>query len=95
MTVGIRELKDNLSQYVRKVEAGARVSVTANGRVVAELVPAAGGARGRAGSRFEALVEAGLVVPAAESGDPTEGWPTIRLKPGTARALIDEDRGDA
>ena len=39
METGIRELKDNLSRYIRRIEAGERISVTAHGRVVAELVP--------------------------------------------------------
>jgi prevent-host-death family protein len=38
-TVGIRELKNKLSAYVRKAEAGDVVLVTDRGRVVAELVP--------------------------------------------------------
>jgi len=38
-TVGIRELKNKLSAYVRRVEAGDVVIVTDRGRVVAELVP--------------------------------------------------------
>ena len=38
-TVGIRELKNRLSAYIRKVEAGDVVIVTDRGRVVAELVP--------------------------------------------------------
>ena len=38
-TVGIRELKNHLSAYVRKAEAGDVVLVTDRGRVVAELVP--------------------------------------------------------
>lgn len=38
-TVGIRELKNRLSAYVRKVEAGDVVIVTDRGRIVAELVP--------------------------------------------------------
>lgn len=38
-TVGIRELKNHLSAYVRRVEAGDIVIVTDRGRVVAELVP--------------------------------------------------------
>ena len=35
--VGIRELKDQLSKYVRRAEAGDVVLVTDRGRVVAEL----------------------------------------------------------
>lgn len=37
--VGIRELKNKLSAYVRKAEAGDVVIVTDRGRVVAELWP--------------------------------------------------------
>ena len=95
MTVGIRELKDNLSHFVRRVEAGERVTVTANGRVVAELVPPPGGTRARPVPRFDALVAEGIVVAPEEQGDPTEGWPIIRMAPGAVRALIDEDRGEA
>ncbi len=38
-TVGIRELKNRLSAYIRKVAAGDVVIVTDRGVVVAELVP--------------------------------------------------------
>jgi antitoxin (DNA-binding transcriptional repressor) of toxin-antitoxin stability system len=38
-TVGIRELKNKLSHYVRLVEAGESVLVTDRGTVVAELRP--------------------------------------------------------
>jgi len=95
MTVGIRELKDNLSHFVRRVEAGERVQVTAHGRVVAELVPPTTVAGAGHVPKFEALVADGVVVPATEEGDPTEGWPVIRMAPGSARELIDADRGDA
>lgn len=37
--VGIRELKNKLSAYVRRVEAGDVIVVTDRGRIVAELVP--------------------------------------------------------
>lgn len=35
--VGIRELKNHLSKYVRQVRAGERLLVTDRGKVVAEL----------------------------------------------------------
>jgi prevent-host-death family protein len=38
--VGVRELKANLSAYLRRVQAGERVTVTDRGRVIAALVPA-------------------------------------------------------
>lgn len=93
METGIRELKDNLSRYIRRIEAGERISVTAHGRVVAELVPP-GGARTSAGSRWDELLAAGILHPPVEAGDPFEDWPELRLPPGTAAELIDSDRGE-
>jgi prevent-host-death family protein len=96
MAAGIRELKDNLSEYVRRAEAGERIAVTAHGRTVAMLGPVEKGARGRRRSRFDQLVADGIIRPPEESGDPLEGWPamTIRLPKGTAAALIDADRDE-
>ena len=94
METGIRELKDNLSRYIRRIEAGERILVTTHGRVVAELVPMGAGRRGRA-SQFDLLVASGVITPPVEDGDPLEGCPEIRLPPGTAAALIDSDRGEA
>jgi prevent-host-death family protein len=39
--VGLRELKNRLSEYVRLVREGEHVQVTDRGQVVAELVPPA------------------------------------------------------
>ncbi|MEX2272302.1 MAG: type II toxin-antitoxin system prevent-host-death family antitoxin [Vicinamibacterales bacterium] len=96
-STGIRELKNNLSRFIRRVDAGEPIAITAHGRVVAELVPpgTASKRRGRAGSgSFEQLVASGVIRPPLEDGDPTEDWPDIRLPAGTASALIDEDRGE-
>lgn len=40
--VGVRELHDHLSRYVRHVENGAEIVVTMRGRRVARLVPVDG-----------------------------------------------------
>jgi prevent-host-death family protein len=93
-SAGIRELKNNLSEYVRRTEAGERIAVTAHGRVVAMLVPPAAATRGRRRSRYDELVEQGIIRPAEESGVPLEGWVGLGLPKGTAAALIDADRGD-
>jgi prevent-host-death family protein len=94
-SAGIRELKDNLSRYIRRIEAGERIAITAHGRVVAELVPPGAAASGGGRSRFDELVATGVIRPPLESGDPTRDWPDIRLPPGTATRLIDADRGEA
>jgi antitoxin (DNA-binding transcriptional repressor) of toxin-antitoxin stability system len=95
MKTGIRELKDNLSRYIRRIEAGERISVTAHGRVVAELVPPGTNAASTARSRWDDLIEAGVLHPPLEPGDPFEDGPDIRLPRGTAAELIDSDRGEA
>jgi len=94
MAAGIRELKDNLSEYVRRAEAGERIAITAHGRVVAMLVPPEKAIRARRRSHYDELVKQGIIRPAEVSGDPLEGWIGLGLAKGTAAALIDEDRGD-
>lgn len=91
-SIGIRDLKNNLSGFIRRVAAGEHITVTDHGRPVAELRPLldVGGTR----SRYEDLLEAGLLRLPVEAGDPLADWPTIRLPRGTIRTLIDEDRGD-
>jgi prevent-host-death family protein len=91
-STSIRELKDNLSRYIRRIEAGERIAITAHGRVVAELVPP-GAKTTCTPSRFDELLASGVIRPPLEAGDPTEDWPDIALPPGTAAALIDADRG--
>ncbi|MDE0006475.1 MAG: type II toxin-antitoxin system prevent-host-death family antitoxin [Rhodospirillaceae bacterium] len=93
-STGIRELKDNLSRYIRRIEAGERIVITAHGRVVAELVQPGATAR-RTSRRFDELVASGVIRPPIEAGDPTEAWPDIRLPAGTAAELIDAERGEA
>jgi prevent-host-death family protein len=92
-STGIRELKDNLSRYIRRIEAGERIAITAHGRVVAELVPPGSASAGTA-SYFDELVASGTIRPPLDAGDPTEGWPDIRLPVGTAAQMIDADRGE-
>lgn len=94
-STGIRELKDNLSHYVRRIEAGERIAVTAHGRVVAELGPPAKAASAGHRNRYDELVATGVIRSALEAGDPLEEWPGIRLPRGTAAQLIDSDRGEA
>jgi prevent-host-death family protein len=94
VAAGIRELKDNLSQYVRRSEAGERIAVTAHGRVVAELGPPAKATRAGGRTRFDDLVAEGVVRLPVEPGDPLEHWTTRRLPSGTAAGLIDADRGE-
>jgi antitoxin (DNA-binding transcriptional repressor) of toxin-antitoxin stability system len=95
VTTGIRNLKNNLSRYIRRVIRGERILVTDRGRVVAELRPPTDvGGIGDPSARYRALIEQGVVRPAPEEGDPLAGWPSLKLPPGTAAELLNADRGE-
>ena len=69
--VGVRELRQNLSQYLRRVSAGERFEVTERNQPVAVLAPLPGRS-----SALERLIASGRVIPArldlAELGPPAE-----------------------
>ena len=63
--VGIKALKNKLSQYVRAAAAGETVLVTDRGRVVAEIVPPrVRSDASPAQQRIGELVRQGLLTPA-------------------------------
>lgn len=62
--VGIRELKQNASEVVARVEAGEEITVTNRGRPVARLLPHACQPRR---SRLEELIARGEATPARGS----------------------------
>ncbi len=94
--VGVRDLKANLSRYLREVERGEVVLVTDRGRVVAELRAAPETAQP------ESAVERGLRLLAAraplvvrEAHDPSAyGASPLHASDGTARALLGAERGE-
>jgi prevent-host-death family protein len=55
--IGVRDLRQRASEYLRQVEAGRTLEVTARGRPVARLVPI------RAAGRRQQLVAHGRLVP--------------------------------
>src|SRR5207245_9290790 len=67
-TVGLRELKNRLSHYIRRVRDGQLVIVTDRGQVVAELGPPG---QIPAGTKIDPavarLVNRGLLVPGARN----------------------------
>ncbi len=54
--IGVRELRQNASKYLARVQAGETIEVTARGKVVARLVPAVEDAWGE-------LLDAGRISP--------------------------------
>jgi prevent-host-death family protein len=93
-TVGLRELKNRLSEYVREVRSGESVLVTDRGEVVAELVPPGQVSDGRGvPSGLLALAKSGrLTLGADHDGTP---YPKLArlLKRHRAAELLDEERG--
>jgi prevent-host-death family protein len=86
-TVGIAELRQNLSLYLRRVENGERLLVTDRNRPVAELGPAPS-----IGTALDRLIAEGRVARPARRGLP----PPLRMD-GDDRALsraLDEIRGE-
>lgn len=61
-TVGIAQLRQNLSLYLRKVAEGERLIVTDRNKPVAELVPPT------TGSRLDQLIAEGKVKPPKRRG---------------------------
>jgi len=92
-TVGIRELKNSLSKYLRYVRAGERVEVTDRGEIVGVIVPAHTAAPAYT-SHLDRLIAEGKLRPATRKGDPFGGFRGLGLPPGTAAQLINEDRGE-
>lgn len=93
--VGLRELKNHLSKYVRQVRGGQSLLVTDRGQVVAELVPP--GSAATSGERYVGLTAL------AQRGEVTLGSPNnpslypampAVVPPGTAERLLHEERGE-
>ncbi len=64
--VGVAQLRQNLSTYLRRIEQGERFVVTDRNREVAQIGPVPRDAR-------DELIAAGRLVPAADPG----GWRAV------------------
>ena len=89
--VGVRQLKQNASAVLRRVQAGEILEVTDRGRPVARLVPI------KPMSRWDQLVAEGRLIPAKEDLlENIRKHPPIKLPPGskTASEILAEMRED-
>jgi prevent-host-death family protein len=94
-TVGVRELKNRLSEYIRRVRSGESVLVTDRGEVVAELTPSGQGTTaGDVPAALLVLAKRGLVTLGAP-GDASlyPALPRKRKRKLTAAQLLDQERG--
>ncbi len=95
-TVGVRDLKNKLSEYLRHVRLGESILVTDRGEVVAELLPP-GQDQGDASvpPGLQSLARRGLLTLGAPTG--TNLYPSLTRRQGPRRRsvaeLLDEERG--
>jgi len=84
MDVGIRELRADLSRYVKRVKAGEEITVTEHGKPVARLVPLEGE------RKIDRLIREGVVIPARRR----TGWLPEKLIPvkGSVSDIVIEQR---
>jgi prevent-host-death family protein len=86
-TVGVGELRQNLSRYLRRVERGERLVVTDRNRPVAELGPPS-----VAGSPLDRLIAEGRVSRPTRRGLP--GPLELDGDPYALSRALDEVRGE-
>jgi prevent-host-death family protein len=87
MSVGVRELKNQLSSYLDRVKAGEEITVTEHGRPIARLTAPSPDIDRRA-----ALIEAGIVRP-AQDGRRRLPSRHVKLMPGESiEALVTQQR---
>ena len=87
LQVGVRELKTQLSKYLRQVKAGRSIVITDHGKPVGRIVPASQ----TLDDKMQAMVAAGLAEWNGKKLKPAR--PVARVKPGHSVAeIIVEDR---
>ncbi len=86
-SVGVRDLRDNLSAYLRRVREGELLVITDRGKPIGELGPAAGG---RGVERARALVRRG--VASWSGGKPKGLLRAPRPRAGLVSDAVIEDR---
>jgi antitoxin (DNA-binding transcriptional repressor) of toxin-antitoxin stability system len=94
-TVGVKELKNRLSEYLREVRRGTRVLVTDRSTVVAEVrQPGPDTPDDSRHPRAAEWIDAGLLTPPSRPRAPLPRSP-VSAPSGTARAILDALRDEA
>lgn len=87
-TVGVRELRQNLSKYLARVKEGETLTVTERGEEVAALIP-----RGAVPAAYSGLVARFGVTPPTERLENVARRLPARSSPaGTTDRYLDESR---
>jgi prevent-host-death family protein len=87
-TVGVRELKNRLSFYLKQVMGGERIEVTHRGKVIALLIPAR---TSKVPKELLTLVEEGLA--SWGGGKPLGSSKPAKIRGQPLSELVLEDRG--
>lgn len=84
MEGGVRDLRDHLSRYLERVQAGDEVVVTDRGRAIARVLPMGGG------RTIDQLIARGLITPAKQA---KRNRPRSLKTAGPVSDLVTEQRG--
>jgi prevent-host-death family protein len=92
-TVGLRELKNKLSQYVARAKSGESVTITDRGQVVAELTPPKRHpGTGEPVVTLDDLRRRGILHGGGANG--SDLYPSMpRILKRSTSSLLDEERG--
>jgi len=91
MRLGLREANQSFSKTIRAVRAGKEVVLTERGRPIAVIKPIRDKDAQEAALR--AMVDAGLITPAARKGPmPTPGWRPVKVKGKPVSETVIADR---
>jgi antitoxin (DNA-binding transcriptional repressor) of toxin-antitoxin stability system len=91
--VGVKNLKNNLSAYLRQVKRGVRVLITDRDEVVAEMGKPRSDIAEGAHPLLAEWIAAGDLRPATARKKKLSVSP-VKLQAGTAQRLLDADRGE-
>lgn len=91
--VGVRELRLNLSRYLRGVKQGKQLLVTDRGRAIAKIVPVEESERGEGlRSVFLRLADKGYVILPQQWGKPRGKPVRVRVRGTPFSDAVIEDR---
>jgi len=87
LSVGVRELKSRLSEYLRRGRAGQTIVITDRGQPVGRIVPAGQPLE----ARLQAMIQAGLILWNGKTLEPMPPVSRVRRE-GSVSDLLVEDR---
>lgn len=87
ITVGIKELKNRLSQYLRKIKQGEKIIITEREKAIAAIVPIE---RTSEDSELLSLIKEGFAV--WKGGKPIGTKHPIKIKGKTVSEIVIEER---